>query len=438
MSTIKINSGSGSRVTVNKPGSPSSASVNRQPEAPPQFNVGKANVITVGDSLTAGVGAGGKISALLDTELFITPTINRGISGNRTDQTLSVLDFYCKRDYNPATSRNIAWVMMGTNDIVQSKTVVSITDNLISICDLLRSHGIKVIIAVPPEPYRNANGTSSYPNYHVLRTWIQDNWQSELNASALVDVYLDEIVGSYTPAYAEYWNADRLHFTSIGYERIASLFVPSLNEVEAEISVIPDALTIPVTDDINNTFSATIPSGYSATDLDYTLDEGESFDPVVSMPLVIGDIPKLTNSVGLRVKAIGNNPPSAWLWNDVAFTGTPPDSEFIPYTDQRWTYGAGWNFTQPHYCFTSNIGINFSARLHFTHGIKFQYFGQAGTYVFVVDGVIMDTVSGSGKAVGDIMYEHHPNTETDKLFQVYSSTGFNIASNGATVYNTAV
>jgi lysophospholipase L1-like esterase len=97
-------------------------------------------VVFMGDSITDGWGRG-------DPSQFFPgkPYINRGISGQTTPQML--IRF---RPDVIALGPKVVVILAGTNDIAGNtgpSTLAMIQDNLSSMAELARSHGIKVVLA---------------------------------------------------------------------------------------------------------------------------------------------------------------------------------------------------------------------------------------------------------------------------------------------------
>jgi hypothetical protein len=102
----------------------------------------------------------------------------------------------------------------------------------------------------------------------------------------------------------------------------------------------PAAPTVPVTDDSADTFNWTNNPLFTApSDYEFTLDGGTTFSPVTVKPVVVGNLAKTAGQVGVRVKAVGINPPSATLFNTVAFT-----------VSTNWTIGSApwYSIADPH------------------------------------------------------------------------------------------
>lgn len=81
------------------------------------------------------------------------------------------------------------------------------------------------------------------------------------------------------------------------------------------------APTTPVTDDTADTFNFTYASGYTSNgDYEQTLNGGTSYTALSAKPIAGLTGVHATNTVGVRVKALGARPASAILYNAVAFS----------------------------------------------------------------------------------------------------------------------
>ncbi len=100
----------------------------------------------------------------------------------------------------------------------------------------------------------------------------------------------------------------------------------------------PAAPTAGVVDDVADTYNWTNnPSFTGLSDYEYTLNAGTSFAIVIAKPIVVGNTAKAIGQVGVRVKSVGINPPSAVLYNATAFTvsggGVAPGPPYPAITD---------------------------------------------------------------------------------------------------------
>lgn len=159
-----------------------------------------------GDSITEGWG-------LADPALFADGVVNRGVSGQTTSQMLvrfrqDVLDL----------APGVVHILAGTNDIAGNTgptTLKAIEDNLVTMVELARGHGIRVVLGSvlpasaypwrpevqPAEPIRALNA--------FLRGYAKDQ------GLAYVDYYghFANATGGMDPADA----ADGVHPTAIAY-----------------------------------------------------------------------------------------------------------------------------------------------------------------------------------------------------------------------------
>jgi hypothetical protein len=88
-----------------------------------------------------------------------------------------------------------------------------------------------------------------------------------------------------------------------------------------EEPVAPDAPTGGVVDNSADTFDFTYnPLFPNLSDNEKTLNGGSTVSDLSAKPIVVGNVNKAPGQVGVRVKAVGENPPSAWLFNATSFT----------------------------------------------------------------------------------------------------------------------
>lgn len=396
-------------------------------------NVGLAKIVQFGDSLTAN--SSNFLYANLDSAKFSGVT-NKGFSGWRSDEVLNFVNNYNglgKTLYDNTTTRNIATVMLGTNNLLQSTSYAALQSDIITMCTRLKQDGYLVVLVCPPEMQRDASGNTTRLQYLVYRTWLYSIWRT--CADAFIDIYLDAICGGYTPAYDTYWNADHIHYTTAGYQRFVTLFVDALNTLEAWQSVIPSAPTVSF-DDTANTISVTLGS-YGIGDIEYSTDYGQTFTTATTNPIALNDWPYGVGRIQVRIKSINSNPHSAVVSNTGAFTGTLPATEFVPFTDPRWTYSnAFWATNTPGVLYTATASQPLA--IHFTQGIKILFQSTyTGTYIIQVDGVTVATVDGSTLTAGDTLFETHPNTGTDKVLSITKNVNNApyIGLVGATLYS---
>ncbi|WP_145859040.1 hypothetical protein [Pedobacter suwonensis] len=137
---------------------------------------------------------------------------------------------------------------------------------------------------------------------------------------------------------------------------------PVVNSPAFTVTVLPKpaAPTVPVTDDVANTFNWTNTAGYGTTSsYQYTTDAGATWKNVTAKPIVIGDVDLGIGQVGVRIKAITNvNQASDILFNTVPFVSSEPDlstavtnyifltnTELVPGYDNWTQQKSGFDYT---------------------------------------------------------------------------------------------
>lgn len=124
------------------------------------------------------------------------------------------------------------------------------------------------------------------------------------------------------------------------------LIIPVIFDFSEPLAV-PDAPTLPITNDENNTFDWTYSPSYTTPNLyEFTLNGGTTWATVTTKPISVGNVAKAIGQVGVRVKASGTNSVSAALYNTSAFTTSPiytPVAPTSPVVDDvnntfDWTY----------------------------------------------------------------------------------------------------
>ncbi len=114
--------------------------------------------------------------------------------------------------------------------------------------------------------------------------------------------------------------------------------------VHVQRVITPAAPTSPVVNDILDTYSVTLSSGYGTTDHEYTLNGGSSTTTLTSLPVSVGDVDKAIGQVGIRVKSATGRNASAWTFNQSAFTVA--EGEGVAYTPVNLsTYGVSTSNT---------------------------------------------------------------------------------------------
>lgn len=175
---------------------------------------GERRVVFYGDSITDGWGR------VPGTAFFPgKPYVNRGISGQTTAQMLlrfrqDVIDL------RPAA----VVILAGTNDIAGNTgaaTQAMIEDNLQSMAELARAHGIRVVLAsvLPVSEYPWHPGVAPAEKVRRLNAWIRDYAQQ---SGAVYLDYYDALANAQGGMDADF-TADGVHPTPAGYEAMAPL-----------------------------------------------------------------------------------------------------------------------------------------------------------------------------------------------------------------------
>jgi hypothetical protein len=121
--------------------------------------------------------------------------------------------------------------------------------------------------------------------------------------------------------------------SATGRNESAEVYSPAFTQAPVG-NATPAAPTNGVVNDSTNTFGFTLTSGIALSgNYQYTLDGGTTVADVTVNPIVIGNVAKAVNQVGVRVKAASGRNASAWLFNTSAFTvSTAAPSTAVPIT----------------------------------------------------------------------------------------------------------
>jgi lysophospholipase L1-like esterase len=179
------------------------------PPAGDPHNPATARVVFYGDSITDGWGR------QPDTGEFFPgkPYVNRGISGQTTPQMLVRFQQDVVHLHPAAVV-----ILAGTNDIAGNtgpSTPQMIEDNFVSMTDIARASGIKVILAsiTPAYSYPWKPGVDPVPTIRELNAWLKDYCQKE--GLTYLDYYsaMSDEKGAMKPGLAK----DGVHPTAAGY-----------------------------------------------------------------------------------------------------------------------------------------------------------------------------------------------------------------------------
>ncbi len=147
------------------------------------------------------------------------PYVGRGISGQTTPQMLVRF-----RQDVIALKPAVVVILAGTTDIAGNtgpSTIAMIADNLMSMTDLARANGIKVVLAsvLPASDFPWRRGLDPGPMIVELNRWIRD--YAAKNGVVYLDYY-SALVDGKLGMKAEY-SKDGVHPTPAGYAVMAPL-----------------------------------------------------------------------------------------------------------------------------------------------------------------------------------------------------------------------
>lgn len=173
------------------------------------------NVVNLGDSLTRGVGAvsdytsfPSQLCRLLDTKYKFT---NLGWDGQTSTQIRTNVLSIANGLYDGTRARNIATLLIGTNDVNQSVPNSTIQTNTSAMHASLRTTGFKTIaISVP---YYSSATTPQRQQITDFNTWLAANWNTFADAYYDLNAAVGDPVGGTNPNFY----TDGTHLTDTGY-----------------------------------------------------------------------------------------------------------------------------------------------------------------------------------------------------------------------------
>lgn len=174
---------------------------------------GENRVIFMGDSITDAWGRG--------TGVFFPgkPYVNRGISGQTTPQML--IRF---RPDVIALEPKVVVILAGTNDIAGNtgqSTPEMIEDNLMSMADLAKANGIRVVLAsiLPTTDFPWHPGLQPAPKIRDLNHWIKS--YCAYKGYIYLDYY--SAMANEAGGLPRNLSSDGVHPTAVGYDIMALL-----------------------------------------------------------------------------------------------------------------------------------------------------------------------------------------------------------------------
>jgi lysophospholipase L1-like esterase len=202
---------------------------------PPDFT--SAVIVTDGNSLTAGYLASAPDKAYPARLALIDPfaadgatVTNKGIGGQTTQQMIDDATTDVDPLYNAGVkSVLVAWEM--GNDLYFNADVSGAETRFASYCAARQAAGWKVVVCnLPARDHSVTNGgvspggdsDAAYNTKRLsLNTWLAANWATF--ADGFVDLAAD---AAFTTFNSTYFNADRVHLTDAGYQKVADLVAP--------------------------------------------------------------------------------------------------------------------------------------------------------------------------------------------------------------------
>jgi len=182
-------------------------------------------VLCDGNSLTYGIGGTAypmQLQSLLGNNYR---ALNHGTSGT-TISTMKAdslsIDFY----YSNMGRKNILVCWGGTNDMSPDSLITadSVFSMIKTYCSKRKSKGWKVaVLTILP---RQSTAPNTPTNFESRRITVNDSIRTNYSdfADGLVDVALDDRIGDIADlTNTTYYNSDKTHLTTAGYEIIASL-----------------------------------------------------------------------------------------------------------------------------------------------------------------------------------------------------------------------
>jgi acyl-CoA thioesterase-1 len=200
------------------------------PPAPGEFRV-----VFMGDSITEGWGMKATATSPGRGEFFPgKPYINRGVSGQTTPQMLvrfrqDVIDLKPK----------IVVLLAGTNDIAENtgkETTEEIGENLASMSDLARAHGIRMVLCsvLPATDFHWHPGLEPAPKIRELNEWIKQ--YAAKNKIVYVDYY-SSLANSEGGLKVEF-SPDGVHPNKAAYDVMGPLAEAGIAEAMRSLAII--------------------------------------------------------------------------------------------------------------------------------------------------------------------------------------------------------
>lgn len=173
-----------------------------------------ANVLALGDSITAGVGAGAEAAYPAQlAALTGWSVVNGGVSGDTSAQALQRLPSLLA-EHRPA----LVIVSIGGNDFLRRQSASATRANIRQICADAQSTGAQVLLVAVPELSLLAASTGRLSD-HALYEEVASELKIPLHSKGWSGVLADARLRS-----------DQIHANAAGYERFAQGLVETLKD----------------------------------------------------------------------------------------------------------------------------------------------------------------------------------------------------------------
>lgn len=189
------------------------------------------NVICIGDSITAGVGANTMqewpIKLGNTNSLWHTAAIrNLGVSGQRLSSVVANQTVIGPGAFFPAFHQNVAVVWLGTNDVAAGASDVTVIGQMKSLGFYLKSLGYVVVyVTLLPRGTFDSAQNKSRAGINGYLNGSNGSVISDGAADTVVDTTAD---GDLEDGYLGRYAIDGAHPNNAGYDRIAALIYKAL------------------------------------------------------------------------------------------------------------------------------------------------------------------------------------------------------------------
>ena len=195
----------------------------------PSADTARIRIVCDGDSITYGSGSATtwlKTYPMQMMSLLAAPTTydgayNLGISGQTAAQIVTSYHNLAALGYQSSRTKNIYIPWAGTNDIYYGSNGTTAYNSYVSLCNLARATGYKVI-AVTILPRSNAGTPGSFETDRTtFNTNVRNNWATFADAPA--DVAANTTIGDAGDKTNATYYADLCHMTDAGYAIVAGI-----------------------------------------------------------------------------------------------------------------------------------------------------------------------------------------------------------------------